>query len=395
MGREQLLALHGAKNDRLIGIDGRVYYDLTSGWNVTNAGWNNEAIFTDWIEAARALPFRPSWCTDPNQERFKEQLGSIFPGYIPILSCSGSEAIDNALKVARVTTGRGGVACVGDAYHGSTLGAALAAGYTVDHIDALGLDNRRFALPAPVSDADLATIEALLTREDSIGAVVFETVLTNAGCRVVPDAFLNLLQRLSDEFGFLLVCDEIGTGMNRTGHPWSFQGRPIRPHVITCGKALTNGLYPLSLALVANDLRSFLDEASFASTYGGSPAGCAAALSTLAFHQAADLGSRALELASAVTAIFESNGRKLGGHFDIHGVGLSMAVNIGGGDPEFAHASRPKKIIQSLLERGIFAVLSPDGQQLMITPALTAELEPLMDTLDVVAETIVASRSVR
>lgn len=387
----QPLSLISADNDRVVDASGRSYFDLTAGWNVMNAGWNNETIYRDWVDRSRRLPFRPSWCTDANQAALTEYLRSSLAGYSPVYSCSGSEAIDNALKLARLATGRSGVVCVGDAYHGSTLGAALAAGFHVSHLEPLGLDGIRYTLPIPSTDAAITLAEEVLSREEDIGAVVFETVLTNAGCHVVPDRFLELLQRMSQEQGFLLICDEIGTGMSRTGRLWSFEGRGIKPHIVTCGKALTNGLYPLSIALVATELRPFLDDDSFASTYGGTSAACAAALSTIAFHEAAQLPMRARNLGQAVARQLEDCGRRLGTPITADGVGLSIAVDLWG--TGWTRARRPDSVVKSLLQRSIFSVLSPDGERLMITPALTANEDALLEALHTVAQTIAEARS--
>jgi len=390
---DQKLALRGASNDHVVDVSGRTYFDLTSGWNVTNAGWNNEAIFDDWIEIAKRLPFRPSWCTDESRIALTDLLETRLPNYFPIYSCSGSEAIDNALKVARLATGKPGVACISDAYHGSTLGAALASGFSVSHLEPLGLESHRITLPLPLSEEALTTIQEALIREEDIGAVVFETVLTNAGCHVVSDRFLELLQRLSADLGFLLVCDEIGTGMNRTGELWSFEARGIRPHIVTCGKALTNGLYPLSIALVSTELRPFVDEPSFASTYGGTPAACAAALSTIAYHEKSVLGLRALALGRTAINQLEKLGRSLGSPLATQGAGLSLAVELWSTSAKCKPPPHmPEMIIRSLLEHSIFSTLSADGTQLMITPPLTAEEDSLTQALDVVARVIIGMR---
>lgn len=390
MRLEEQLELSSAQDETVVDADGRSYYDLTSGWNVTNAGWNNQTIFKSWVERINSLPFRPSWCTDASREALTEFLVTTLPNYFPIYSCSGSEAIDNALKVARMVTGRASVACISNGYHGSTLGASLAAGYEVSHLEPLGLELRRFVLPIPVSDEELAATQRILEQEEDIGAVVFETVLTNAGCFVVPNRFLEMLGQLSQELGFLLICDEIGTGINRTGALWSFQSRSIQPHIVTSGKALTNGLYPLSVAMVANELAPFVDRAAFNSTYGGTPSGCAAALATLSFHKASNLGSRARDLGRTVSSHIETYGRRAGCPIATQGIGLSIAINLRDqAVPSRQQQYLSENLVAELSRRSIFASLSADAACLMITPPLTASMDRLLSALDTVGETIV------
>lgn len=385
------LSLTGADNDHVIDGSGKRYFDLTSGWNVTNAGWNNQELFHDWLRRINCLQFRPSWCTDPQQTAFTEWLRTKWPGYFPIYACSGGEAIDHAIKLARLSTGKPGVACFAEAYHGSTLGAAMAAGYHVSHLEQLGLDNRRFILPIPDTDTAIDAAFDILSSEEGIGAVVFETVLTNAGCRVVPDRFLEGLHKLSSDLGFLLVCDEIGTGMNRTGTWWSHETRPVRPDIFTCGKALTNGLYPLSITMAAQELLPFFDNASFGTTYGGAPSACAAALATVQFHEQARLGQRAIELGDAVIQQLVSCGHRLGMELQVRGMGLSVAVDIW--DRERVNVGGSDALVRALLKRSVFVVLSADGEQLMITPTLTADHDGLMRAIHTVTETIARTRS--
>jgi len=384
------LSLTAADHDYVVDGAGKRYFDLSSGWNVTNAGWNNRSLFQDWVRRINGLQFRPSWCTDPQQATFSEWLRSRWPGYFPIYACSGGEAIDHAAKLARLATGKAGLACFAEAYHGSTLGAALAAGYDIGHLEPLGLESRRITLPIPDTDAAVDAALDMLSSEEEIGAVVFETVLTNAGCRVVPDRFLERLNGLSRDQGFLLICDEIGTGMNRTGTWWSHETRPVRPDIFTCGKALTNGLYPLSIAMASQELRPLFDGASFGSTYGGSPSACAAALATVQFHEQARLGQRALELGEAVSRQLVSCGHRLGIELHVRGIGLSIAVDIW--EPGCVHVNRSDALVRALLERSVFVAPSGDGEQLMITPALTSDRGGLMRALSVVAEAIAHAR---
>lgn len=377
----------GGQDAHILDENGERYLDLTSGWNVVNAGWNNEEISRAWMTAASRLSFRPSWCREAHYERLQELWSEFAPGYALVPSCSGGEAVDNALKVARLVTGRPGAICFSGAYHGSTSGAAFATGYHVPHLEPLGLEGVTATLPIPATGAALAEAERVIRAFEPAGSIIFETVLTNLGCRVVPDAFLALLVDLSRELGLVLICDEVGTGINRTGSLLSGFGRGLRPDIIVCGKALTNGLYPLSLCLVRADLARDIDEPSFASTFAGSPSGSAAALATLQWHRERELGAVAVEVGAQLRRRLEENTSGLSGVTGVHGQGLELALHLDWSRLRAARLS-PYGLVQRLRKRSLFATLSPGDQHLMITPPLTAEYAELLAAADLIADAL-------
>jgi 4-aminobutyrate aminotransferase-like enzyme len=363
------------------------YFDLTSGWNVVNAGWNNPTILADWQECLTTLPFSPAWCTNRYREELTEVLAEAVPGYRPVFSCTGSEAIDNALKIARLVTGRGGVASFGGCYHGSTCGASLANGDEMPHLAPLGWQHFRLQLPFPCDAASMREMERMIAEADNLGALVFETVLTNAGCHVMPNRFFPKIEELAREYGFLLICDEVGTGISRTGTLLSCQRYPVRPDLIVCGKALTNGLYPLSITFCNPRFLPLLDEASFASTYGGTSAGCAAALATLGFHRRNKLGAMAAAHGAAVRQRLLKNSAGLPSVRSVEGAGLELAIHLRW---EECTGFTPDSLLDRLADSAIFAVLSPPDDHLMFMPPLTSELPDLLDAADRVCAIVCA-----
>ena len=371
------IKIAGAEGAHIWDANGRRYIDLTSGWNVINAGWNNGVIRDSWFSMTSHLPFRPSWCTDDASAALHQMFDELLPGYALIPGCSGGEGIDNALKVARLVTGYSGVISFEGAYHGSTTGAALAAGYDLQYVEMLGLAEPTVRLPVEPGAASLKRVEQLVRGAEGAGAVVVETVLTNAGCVEAPSELLKLLSSLAKELGFLLICDEIGTGIYRTGPLFSFQSYAFRPDIVVCGKALTNGFYPLSLCLVSDNLMRELDRRPFDSTYAGTPSACAAALATLRFMVSSELGARALSISDEVSAYSQRRSLRL------QGKGLELAVELNQKD---ALAREP--IVDRLLQKGVFAATSPGDTHLMITPPLVIEPAVLRSALDVVAEVL-------
>lgn len=362
----------------------REYLDLTSGWNVMNAGWNSSEIIKEVHSCLASNPFRPSWCADESSRALTELLAQIAPGYTPIFSCTGGEAVDNSLKLARLVTGHGSVITFTGAYHGSTTGAALAAGLEVPHITPLNLSESTFRIRLPPDDPP--TIKTFDKFEGDVGAVIVETIATNAGCYKIPEVFLRQLRQLARDLGALFICDEIGTGINRVGALFSSLDAGLSPDVILCGKALTNGLYPLSLCLVTNRLLSYVDEGAFGSTYAGAPLGCTAALATLNYHHRNQLGSITSENGSALKQRLLSN---LGANplvSAVSGEGLELAINLNwnlGASIDLT----PLLLVTRLRELGLFSVLSADCD-LMVIPPLITPVNELLRAADLIADVL-------
>lgn len=366
---------------------GRCYQDLTSGWNVVNAGWGNADITSEWRRCGDDKIFKPSWCEDEYVLRLRSTLKNLAPGYTPIHSCSGSEAIDNALKISRMVTGRGRVATLCSAYHGSGTGAALANGRSEEHLDPLGLANNTDVL----SLAELERHEPLSrSRLSDLAAIVFETVQTNAGCYALGGRHFQALEKYAHSTGALLVCDEIGTGINRVAGPISCFTLGIRPDIVVLGKALTNGIYPLSTCLVRDELLSFVQREAMESTYGGASSGCAAALATLAWHSAHDLSCYVSELQKQLVSLLLPMIKQNGIVAGLHGFGGEYALHLDW-NYGLSVGMTPRKLLASLLEAGIFAALSPVDCHLMITPPLVisaTELDQLMNRVGEVLDAI-------
>lgn len=382
---DPLFHIKGAKGSRVWGSDGVPLLDLTSGWNVVNAGWNNEEICSAFRASAADMSFKPPWTIHDSFIELKQRLASLLPGYSLIASCTGGEAIDNALKIARMVNGRSAVLSFAGAFHGSSTGAALASGYEVPHLDEIGLQAFRKSIPIPRDEHDMSGLSTLLRERDDIGVVVLETVATNAGCFVPSDHVLERISGLAHEFGVLVVCDEVGTGLNRTGTIFSFEKRPLVPDIVVLGKALTNGLYPLSLCLVRNALIRLIDTEAFVSTYAATPLGCSAALATLSFHDIHRLGMRVSKTAVALREQLESGLTDSPLVQGIHGRGLELAIHVSW---NYARQLTPRTLLCRLRQRGIFATVSTGECHLMFMPPLITELADLTDAADIVIDAL-------
>jgi 4-aminobutyrate aminotransferase-like enzyme len=316
-----------------------------------------------------------------------------------IFANSGFEAVEAALKTAMLATGRHGVIAFAGAYHGLGYGALNAT-----HRDFFRKPFRpqmrefvRF-VPFPSGTADMATVDFQirhLIRREWIGAILVEPVQARGGINVPPPEFLPLLRKLCDEFGALLIADEIYTGFGRTGK-WfacehsggtgispvsrgsSSHGRDARatiPDLICLGKALTGG-FPLSACVGRANLMDAAwpasrGEALHTSTFLGNPVGCAMALAQIKEIERLKLPERSAQLGGFLLAELQS--KIPNGKFQIaaRGLGLMAGMELRRHDGSPATAET-FAAIKTLLQRGfIFLPEGEYGNVISFMPPLT------------------------
>jgi 4-aminobutyrate aminotransferase-like enzyme len=297
-----------------------------------------------------------------------------------IFSNSGFEAVESALKTAVLATGKNGVIAFAGGYHGLGYGA-LNATHREHFSKPFRSQLRAFGHFAkfPAHESDLKPLELSLRktfRRKKIGAVLVEPMQARGGINIPPLEFLPLLRKICDEFGALLILDEIYTGFGRTGKWFACEHGGVMPDLICLGKALTGG-FPLSACIGRADVMdaawpASTGEAIHTSTFLGHPVGCAMAMAQITeikklklLHRSAGLGKFLLgELASIKNS-------KLKIKNSARGVGLMVGVELTlpNGKPATEVALTA---IKNLLQRGY--IFLPEGEHanvISFTPPLT------------------------
>jgi len=368
-------------------VDGNRYVDLGGGFGVANVGHAHPRVVAAvQAQAARLLHGMGDVHPPAVKVELLEALCARFPGGGParaVLSSSGSDAVETALKTALLATGRAGVVAFESAYHGLSLGA-LDATWRPDFREPFRARLPGATVFARYGDADDAA-RAAREAPQPIGAVLVEPVQGRGGERVPPEGFLRALRALCDREGWLLVADEVYTGFGRTGRWLACEHEDVTPDLLCLGKGLASGM-PLSACVgraeVMDAWPTSQGEALHTQTYLGHPPGCAAALASLAVIEeeglvarAARLGAGALERLRAATA-----GRP--GVREARGLGLMIGV-------ECDTPARALAATRRCLERGVLLLPSgDDGRVLSITPPLVIGEEALDFALDIVAESV-------
>jgi len=367
--------------------DGNRFVDLGGGFGVANAGHAHPEVVRAVSEQAAELMHAMGDVHPPRVKvELLEALTARFPGggeARAVLGSSGSDAVETALKTAQMATGRAGVVAFEGAYHGLTVGA----------LDATWREDFRTPFQERLADrtcfasyGDLASV--VRVAEDlpfEIGAVLVEPVQGRGGERVPPPGFLQGLRALCDEWGWLLIADEIYTGFGRTGRWFACEHEDVVPDLLCVGKGLASGM-PISACLgraeVMDAWPASEGESLHTQTFLGHPPSCAAALASMRaleeekrVEHSAELGERILAWLRAETD----------GHPAVREVrGLGLMIGIECVAPERAHHA-----CAAALERGFILLPSGDqGRVLSITPPLSIDEEALRAGLRTLLEVL-------
>lgn len=380
-----------ARHSNLWDVDGNRYVDLTAAFGVANVGHAHPEV----VEAvARQAETLLHGMGDVHPARVKvellEKLAAIYPrgradeaapSVRGLLSSSGSDAVETAIKTAMLATGRAGILAFEGAYHGLSFGA----------LDCTWRSDFKLPFVARLPGAtrfarygDLDDVRRIADGPgEAIAAVLVEPVQGRGGERVPPDGFLTGLRALCDERGWLLIADEIYTGLGRTGARFACDHEGVVPDLLCIGKGLASGM-PLSaclgLATCFDAWPSSTGEALHTQTFLGHPASCAAALACLEVSERWALPARAKTLGARVLEHLRAGLAQASAVVDVRGRGLMIGIECA--RPEIALVAT-----QALLERGYVLLPSgPGGRVLSLTPPLSIEERALLAACDTIVD---------
>lgn len=376
-------------------VDGQRYLDFTAGIGVTSTGHCHPAV----VEAARAqvgAVIHAQYTTVMHRPLLEltEALGAVLPAGLDALfyANSGSEAVEAALRLARMATGRPNIVAFQGGFHGRTVGAAslTSSGTKVRTGFAPMMGGVHFA-PFPAAyrlgwDEDAAVDHALqeldflfqtVTDPAETAALIIEPVLGEGGYIPTPPRFLAGLRERADRHGMLLIADEIQSGVGRTGRFWGHQHAEIVPDVLITAKGLASG-FPLSAIAAPEALMARARPGSQGGTYGGNSVAAAAAVATLAVVREEGLvdnaRDRGAELGAALRRIAERHGQ-IG---DVRGLGLMQAIEFTApdGGPDVASAGA---VQQAAIGQGLLLLTCGAGNVLRVIPPLVVTAAEIAD----------------
>ncbi len=353
--------------------DGHEYIDCTAGYGVANIGHAHPEVAAAIAAQAQRLMTCPEMFYNDVRADFLQRLAQITPaGLEHIFLCnSGTEAIEGAIKFARLATGRTGVLATLRGFHGRTMGA-LSATWEPHYREPFMPLMPNFS---HVRYNDLAAAEAAISAETA--AVIVEIVQGEGGVHVGTETYLQGLMQLCRERGALLIIDEVQTGFGRTGRLFACEQYGLQPDILCLAKSLAGGMPMGAVCLGPRVMESGrITKGVHGSTFGGNPLACAAALATLTIltrealsERAARLGAMALERLRAMHAPLIR---------EVRGLGLLIGIEI---------RQRVQPYLEALAARGVLA-LQAGSNVIRLLPPLVISEEQLMHVLDVIEEVL-------
>jgi acetylornithine/N-succinyldiaminopimelate aminotransferase len=266
------VALVEGRGSRLRDALGREFLDLMSGWGVTCIGHCHPALVDAISRQAGALMQTTNLFYTLPQLDLIDRLAAITPAAITrtFLTSSGTEAVEGAIKLAHRATGRSRFVSTDGAFHGRTLGALRVIGSDKHSAPYAALLPASCRVPFDDLDAASKAVDA------DTAAFVVEPIQGEGGVNVPRDGYLQGLREICDAAGALLVCDEVQTGIGRTGRWLAVDHEGVVPDVITLGKGLGGG-FPVAGFLTTEKVAATVRLGDHGTTYGGNPLACAAA----------------------------------------------------------------------------------------------------------------------
>ena len=335
--------------------DGERYLDLYGGHAVAGTGHCHPHVVKAIKEQSDKLLFYSNLVYSEARARAAEKLVSVAPDALTkaFFCNSGTEANENAMRMARMATGRENIITFSGGFHGRTADA-ISATFLGKYRD-LGKPNVPGHLKAEFGDIE--SVRELA--DDSVAAIMLEPIQSMAGVRMADSEFYRALRQLCDERQIVLIYDEVQTGVGRTGE-WFFVGSEagdgVVADIITLAKALGSGI-PVGACLVTEEIASHIKENDLGSTFGGGMVAMAAVTATLEAIE----DDRMLDNVRSVESYLRERLKEVEQVVNIRGRGFLLGL-------EFVNAAKP--IHEALLARKIITGTSSDAKVLRLLPPL-------------------------
>lgn len=325
---------------------GREYIDCLGGFGLFNLGWAHPKVVGAVQAQLQKSPLPTQELLDPLRGMLAHLLAEITPGDIQysFFVSSGTEAVEGAMKLAKLYTRKNGFIAAVRGFHGKTAGSLSLTGKAIFRRPAMTPQNNVFHVP--YGDADAVEQQLRIAREvgNDIAAVVMEPVQGEAGAIVPPADFWPRLRQICDEHEVLLIADEVQTGMGRTGKLWGVENWDVAPDIIASAKALGGGVMPVGAFMSTPKIWSVMNSNPFihTSTTGGNPLACAAAIAAINVtleekipEQAAEKGEYFIQRLKEISArnddiytTITGKGLLIGQHFINDEIGYAVASGL-------------------------------------------------------------------
>ena len=400
-----------AKGAIIIDADGREMIDFAGGIGVVNAGHCPQPVVDAIIaQAQKSLHTSFNVTTYELYVELCEKLVDLLPHgdrTKAMLVSTGAEAVENAIKIARQATGRNGVLCFTDAFHGRTL-MAMTLTSKVAYKTGCGPfapEVYRFRFPnvyryAKGLDEDTFAVQELDRFEEyfknsvdphNLAAVIIELVQGEGGFNVAPKRFVKGLRSICDKYGIVLIFDEVQSGFCRTGEWAAYHHFGVLPDLSTWAKSMGSGM-PIGCVIGKADIMDAAGPSTIGGTYIGNPVCCAAALATIKFMEEIDLNKRGKAVGEIIRNRFEKMKDQYSAIGDVRGLGAMMAMEfLKNGDPLEPDADLCQKVMDGCGENGLIIISAGTHKNILrvLSPLVITDRQ-LHQGLDIIEQQIKA-----
>ena len=398
-------------------FDGNRYSDMSSQLVNLNVGHNCRPIIEAIKEQAEKYCYlSPSYGSEPRAELAKmvidlmpDNMGKVF------FTNGGADANENAIKMARMYTGRNKVFSRYRSYHGSTFGAGNLTGEPRRYPLEPGIpgfvhffDPYVYREPVIKFDSEKQAAEYYVAKlreqviyegPDSVAAIVMETITGSNGVIIPPDGYLQGVRKICDEFGIMMICDEVMAGWGRTGKMFAFENFGVKPDIVSFAKGVTCGYVQLGGVAVSKEIAAYFDDhlLSCGLTYSAHPLACAAGVACVNYYKEANILENVNKVGKVLGEILEELKAKHACVGDVRYIGLFSSIELVkdkatkeplvpyGKDPE----GRMGKIIGALKSKG-FMTYSHENMIFVSPPLIIteAQIREEMTKVDEVLSTV-------
>ncbi len=346
--------------------EGRKYLDALSGVAVCGLGHAHPAVAKAICEQAGTLMHTSNWYHIEHQETLAEKLTALAGMDRVFFSNSGAEANEAAIKLARLyghqkDINNPAIIVMDGSFHGRTMATLTATGNR--KVQAGFEPLVQGFVRAPFND--LGALETIAQNNNDVVAILVEPVIGEGGIQIPDDDYLPGIRKLCDDNGWLMILDEIQTGIGRTGQWFAFQHSNSTPDIMTLAKGLGNGA-PIGACLAKGGAAELFQPGHHGSTYGGNPLVCAAALAVLDTLEKQQLNARVAQLGERMLRNFKTALTDVEGVSGIRGLGLMLAIEL----------DRPcAEILQQALDAGLLLNVTAGNVVRLLPPLIITDDE--------------------
>jgi 4-aminobutyrate aminotransferase len=395
-----------ALNSEVWDIEGNRYIDFAAGIAVVNTGHCHPHVMAAVTEQIgrfthtchQVLPYE-------NYVRLAERLNAAVPGDFPkktVFVTTGAEAVENAIKVARIATNRNAIIAFGGAFHGRTMMGMSLTGKVDPYKKGFGaMMPDVYHVPFPQDVHGISTADAMagitkLFKADldpsRVAAIIFEPVQGEGGFYPAPKDLVRAIRALCDDHGIVMIADEVQTGFARTGHMFAMEGYGISADITTMAKGLAGGL-PLAALTGRADLMDAAHPGGLGGTYGGNPIGIAAANAVLDVIEKEDLCARANDLGGRLKQRLEAIRADAPEIVDIRGPGFMVAVEFANPSDHVPDAAFTQRVRIEAQKRGlILLTCGVYGNVIRFLAPITIPDAHFAEAMDILEASVAAAR---